>query len=83
VVCVRTRACECVYVAFVCVYISMYIKRNRQRKRESERQRESGNERDREIDYGVATISRLIKIIGLLCTTSSLLMGSFAKKPIN
>ena len=30
--------------------------------------------------YGVATISRLIKIIGLFCRISSLLEGSFAKE---
>ena len=32
--------------------------------------------------YGVATISRLLKIIGLFCRISSLLQGSFAKRPI-
>jgi len=30
--------------------------------------------------YGVATISRLLKIIGLFCRISSLLLGSFAKE---
>ena len=30
--------------------------------------------------YGVATISRLLKIIGLFCRISSLLWGSFAKE---
>ena len=30
--------------------------------------------------YGVATISRLLKIIGLLCRISSLLWDSFAKE---
>jgi len=30
--------------------------------------------------YGVATISRLRKIIGLFCRISSLLQGSFAKE---
>jgi len=34
-------------------------------------------------DYGVATISRLLKIIGLFCRISSLLQGSFAKKTYN
>jgi len=33
-----------------------------------------------EIGYGVATISRLLKITGLLCRISSLLLGSFAKE---
>ena len=33
--------------------------------------------------YGVATISRLLKIIGLLCRLSSLLQGSFAKETYN
>ena len=33
--------------------------------------------------YGVATISRLIKIIGLFCRISSLLQGSFAKETYN
>jgi len=32
------------------------------------------------IRYGVATISRLLKIIGLFCRISSLLYGSFAKE---
>jgi len=31
-------------------------------------------------DYGVATISRLLKNIGLFCRISSLLLGSFAKE---
>ena len=31
-------------------------------------------------DCGVATISRLLKIIGLFCKISSLLKGSFAKE---
>ena len=35
------------------------------------------------IDYGVATISRLLKIIGLFCRISSLLQGSFAKETCN
>jgi len=30
--------------------------------------------------YGVATISRLLKIMGLFCRISSLLYGSFAKE---
>jgi len=30
--------------------------------------------------YGVATISRLLKIISLFCRISSLLQGSFAKE---
>jgi len=30
--------------------------------------------------YGVTTISRLLKIIGLFCKISSLLKGSFAKE---
>jgi len=33
--------------------------------------------------YGVATISRLLKIIGLFCRISSLLQGSFAKQTYN
>ena len=33
--------------------------------------------------YGVATISRLLKIIGLFCRISSLLEGSFAKETYN
>ena len=33
--------------------------------------------------YGVATISRLLKIIGLLCRISSLLQVSFAKESYN
>ena len=35
------------------------------------------------ISYGVATISRLLKTIGLFCRISSLLQGSFAKKTYN
>ena len=34
-------------------------------------------------DYGVATISRLLKIIGLFCRISSLLYSSFAKETYN
>ena len=34
----------------------------------------------RYISYGVATISRLLKILGLFCRISSLLQGSFAKE---
>jgi len=30
--------------------------------------------------YGVATVSRLLKIIGLFCKMYSLLQGSFAKE---
>ena len=30
--------------------------------------------------YGVAAVSRLLKMIGLFCRISSLLWGSFAKK---
>ena len=33
--------------------------------------------------YGLATISRLLKIIGLFCKISSLLQGSFAKETYN
>ena len=33
--------------------------------------------------YGVATISRLLKILGLFCRVYSLLYGSFAKKTYN
>ena len=33
--------------------------------------------------YGVATISRLLKMIGLFCRISSLLQGSFAKETCN
>ena len=33
--------------------------------------------------YGVATCSRLVKIIGLFCRISSLLQGSFAKQTYN
>ena len=33
--------------------------------------------------YGVASISRLLKIIGLFCRISSLLIGSFAKETYN
>ena len=33
--------------------------------------------------YGVATISRLLKIIGLFCRISSLLQASFAKETHN
>ena len=35
------------------------------------------------IHYGVATISRLLQIIGLLCRTYSLLQGPFAKETYN
>jgi len=35
------------------------------------------------MSYGVATISRLLKIIGLFCRISSLLQGSFAKETYN
>ena len=34
-------------------------------------------------DYGVATISRLLKMIRLFCRISSLLYGSFAKETYN
>jgi len=33
--------------------------------------------------YGVATISRLLKIIGLFCRIQSLLQGSLAKETYN
>jgi len=33
--------------------------------------------------YGVATISRLLKITGLFCRIQSLLQGSFAKETCN
>jgi len=33
--------------------------------------------------YGVATVSRIDKIIGLFCRISSLLQGSFAKETYN
>ena len=36
-----------------------------------------------QILYGVATISRLLQIIGLFCRISSLLLGSFAKENYN
>ena len=36
-----------------------------------------------EFDYGVASISRLLKIICLFCRISSLLLGSFAKETYN
>jgi len=35
------------------------------------------------LHYGLATISRLLKIIGLFHKTSSLLQGSFAKETSN
>jgi len=38
---------------------------------------------DQHVDYGVATISRLLKIIGLFCRIWSLLQGSFAKGTYN
>jgi len=34
-------------------------------------------------EYGVATISRLVKIISLFCRISSLLYGSFGKETYN
>jgi len=34
-------------------------------------------------EYGVATMSRLLKIIGLFCRTQSRLLGSFAKETYN
>ena len=37
----------------------------------------------RVFSYGVATISRLFKITGLFCRTSSLFQGSFAKETCN
>ena len=58
--------------------------RGRERERARARERESKREREREGEsggeYGVATISRLLKILGLFCRISSLLYGSFAKK---
>jgi len=55
--------------------------REREREKERERERERVREREREresclrtpprIAYGVAAISRLLKIIGLFCRTSS------------
>jgi len=45
------------------------------------------NEREKEMQvtciYGVATISRILKIIGLFCRISSLIQGSFAKEIYN
>ena len=35
------------------------------------------------MDYGVATISTLLTIIGLFCRISSVLQGSFAKVTYN
>ena len=35
------------------------------------------------ISYGVATISRFLKIIGLFCRIQSVLQGSFAKETYN
>jgi len=35
------------------------------------------------IQYAVATISRLLKMIGLFCRKSSVLYGSFAKETYN
>ena len=54
------------------------------KEREGERERgahvsERGTAGERE-RYGVATISRLLKIIGLFCKISSLLEGSFEKE---
>ena len=40
--------------------------RERERERERARERKRERERDR-VRYGVATISRLLKIIGLFC----------------
>ena len=40
--------------------------------------RERGRERQRR--YGVATISRLLTMIGLFCRISSVFEGSFAKE---
>ena len=37
----------------------------------------------RQLCYGVATVSRIDKIIGLFCRTASLLQGSFAKETYN
>ena len=34
-------------------------------------------------EYGVATISRLLKVIGIFCRIMSLLYGSFAKETHN
>jgi len=59
------------------------------REREREREREKGRLRfvaDKwfsSIYYGVATISRLLKITGLLRRISILLWGSFAKETYN
>jgi len=36
-----------------------------------------------EFDYGVATVSRIDKIIGLFCRILSLLLGSFVKESCN
>jgi len=67
-----------------------------ERERASDRAREREREREREMPfvtqvsvslsvsrYGVAAISRLLKITGLFCTISSLLQGSFAKETYN
>ena len=35
------------------------------------------------VSYGVASTSRLLKIIGLFCRIESLLYGSFAKETYN
>jgi len=42
-----------------------------------------GNGPECKCRYGVATISRLLKIIGLFCRISFLLSGSFAKETYN
>ena len=77
--CVCACVCACVCV---CVW---------ERDGESDRERESKRKRERVTHsiyihvsrmgcYGVATISRLLKIVGLFCRILSLLQESFAKE---
>ena len=47
------------------------------------RVKEAPNGNCEKTSYGVATISRLLKIIGLFCRILSLLSGSFAKETCN
>jgi len=68
-VCECMCMCMCVRVC-VCVCLCVYV-------------REKVLECEAQFSYGVASSSRLLKIIGLFCRILSLLVGSFAKETNN
>jgi len=83
-VCVCVSVCVCVCVCMcmcVCVCVSVHCYRPHMFKRRRwGSNRRKGSFEPTSTCYGVATISRLLKIIGLFRRMSSLLLGSFAKE---